>query len=741
MRIFPSFSQGAQWITDPDMFSSPPVFLSLLPNYLKVTFDPFPDLKVQAEYWVPDSHTVTGRFTFTNYTSEIVPLRFRLHAILRPGANPRSMGEITIEGVHILTGHTSNLEPVVFLSGAAVAEELVYPALAIQEELRPGISRSVRWGHAGLGDQRSSFSAARAAASRMWEAEIARLEMVNAGRVEVETGDADWDAAFALAQNAALRGFVGPTPRLPHASFVLTRMPDRGYSERGDGKDYGLDWDGQTAAQAYLNLAQILPSAPELAKGVVRNFLAIQQADGGIDWKPGLGGQREGCLCIPLLATITWKIFRHTEDRGFLEETVGSLLEFLEVWFSEAQDRDADGHPEWEHVLQSSFDEWPTFVPWREWGQGLEISKAETQDLASYLYRECQSLILIAEALDRPDLVPALRSRMERLSEAVEASWSEDGACYRHMDRDHHISPQGELLGSEHGSFRLEINKDFEPPVRVLVKVTGPESDAHKMKATLRGKPVEGGRLRVYHMPREAFRWFWERGAATSPVAFQSVKSIEITGLSDEFMVEIWTADFSREDQTLLLPLWAGIPDRQRADRLVQETILDPKRFWRAFGIPSCSAEDPAFTTGKASGAGAVGMFWNTLICEGLIEHGYTFQAVELVSRLTEATIVALRNDKAFRENYDPDEPRAFGDRGHICGTAPVHLFLQTLGVRLISTRKIELRAGNPYPWPIVLRWRGVVIQYEADQCKVTFPNGYQETVSGDGLHLVEQPT
>jgi hypothetical protein len=739
MRIFPSFFWGSRWIMDPKAFSSPPIFRSLLPNYLKVEFNPFPDLQVVAEYWVPDSHTVAGRFTLTNFSSETVPLRLRLHAVLRPGENPRSMGETTIEGAHVLAGHTSQIEPVVFLGGAAMVEEVVYPALAIHEELHPGRTREITWGHAGLASQQDSFSAARATASRAWDAEIARLEMVNASQVEIETGDAEWDAAFVMAQNAALRGYVGPTPRLPHASFVLTRTPDRGYSERGDGKDYGLDWDGQTAAHAYVNLAQILPAAPELAKGVIRNFLAVQKADGGIDWKPGLGGQRNGCLCIPLLASLTWKIYRQSEDRTFLEETVVGLLEFLEAWFHEGQDRDSDGHPEWEHVLQSAFDDWPTFVPWREWGQGLKISMAETQDLASYLYRECQSLILIAEELDRPSLVPALRTHMERLAESVEASWSEDEACYQHRDRDHHVSPKGDLLGQGRGSFRVDVGRDFDHPVRVLVRVQGPEGAAQKLKATLRGRSVEGGRRRVFHLQLEDFQWFWERGAATSSNAFHSIKNIEIENLSDEFSIDIWTADFTRQDQTLLLPLWAGIPDAQRVEHLVQETLLDPKRFWRTYGIPSCSADDPAFTAGRSERAGAVGMLWNTMICEGLIDHGYTQEAVELVSRLMGATIHSLRRDNAFRESYDPDKAQAFGDRGHLWGTAPVHLFLQTLGVRLLSANKIELRAGNPYPWPVMLRWRGVEIRYEKDQCMVTFPNGHQEMVEGEGVHLVEQ--
>jgi len=740
MRIFPGFYWGSKSVTDPTQFSSPPVVRSILPNYLKVDLAPFPDLQVSAEYWIPDSHTVAGRFVLKNLSAEVMPLRLRLHAVLRPGENPQMMDEITIEGVHVLAGRTGLLEPVIFLGGAAVGEHAVHPALAVSDELRPGRTRAVLWGHGGLDSHQQSFVAARTAATRKWDAEIARLEMHNAGIVEIETGDMDWDVALVLAQKAALSGYVGPTPRLPHASFVLARIPDRGFSERGDGKDYGLDWEGQTAAHAYVNLSQILPVAPELAKGVIRNFLSVQAADGTIDWKPGLGGQRNDCLCMPLLATLTWKIYLQTEDRSFLEETLTGLLEFLDAWFSEKQDRDADGYPEWDHLLQSAFEEWPTFVPWRAWGQGLEISKAETPDLASYLYRECHSLIQIAEELERPNLIPPLRERMQHLAQAVEASWSEATDCYHHSDRDFHVTAQGELLGRGRGAFKLDIGRSFDPPVRVLVRAQGPEENSQKVKVALRGHPAQGGRLRVHRLAHGDFRWFWERGAMTSPEAYATIKNVEIAGLSEEFEVEIWAADYSRQDQTLLLPLWAGIPDGKRAQRLVQETILDPRRFWRANGVPSCSALDPAYDDGRQEGAGAVWMLWNTMIGEALVDHGYLPEAVELISRLMRPVLASLRRDKAFRESYDPEGEGAFGERGHLSGSAPVQLLLYVLGVRLISPRKVWLRNGNPFPWPVVVRWRGLELRFEEDQCRVTFPDGQEHLVQGEGLQMVEQP-
>jgi hypothetical protein len=133
-------------------------------------------------------------------------------------------------------------------------------------------------------------------------------------------------------------------------------------------------------------------------------------------------------------------------------------------------------------------------------------------------------------------------------------------------------------------------------------------------------------------------------------------------------------------------------------------------------------------------------MLWNTMICESLVDHGNLQEAVQLITRLMQATLASLRREKDFRECYDPDREAAFGERGHLAGTAPVHLFLYVLGVRLISPRKAWLRNGNPFPWPVVVRWRGLELRFDGDQCLVTFPDGQQHIVEGQGLQLVEQP-
>ena len=82
---------------------------------------------------------------------------------------------------------------------------------------------------------------------------------MNHKKLEITTGDPEWDAAFAFSQNIAWGLFLSPSFHLPYPSFVLSRRPDQGYSLRGDGSDYSHQWNGQNAFDSYYISNLILP--------------------------------------------------------------------------------------------------------------------------------------------------------------------------------------------------------------------------------------------------------------------------------------------------------------------------------------------------------------------------------------------------------------------------------------------------------------------------------------------------
>lgn len=106
------------------------------------------------------------------------------------------------------------------------------------------------------------------------------------------------------------------------------------------------------------------------------------------------------------------------------------------------------------------------------------------------------------------------------------------------------------------------------------------------------------------------------------------------------------------------LPLWAGIVPEERKPVLL-EHLLNPKKFWRKFGVPSLSADDPYFDPRVdrcCKWNGAVWPQWNFLIFRGLLENGFRQQAARLAERNYLAATTQLRANHLFWESYSPDE-------------------------------------------------------------------------------------
>lgn len=735
LRLFPRFTEGDESVINPAQFAQPPAVRHFFPNYLQVHFSPLPSIDVTAEYWVPDSKGIAGRLRIANRGPLPRALRVEWIAQLTPNQGQR-MAATEIQAAPVLAGTSDSLAPVVFVTGGPLAGTGSYPALRLDLELPPGGEHRLTWSQAALADPEASFRLARGLAARPWEAEIARMELVDSGLVDIRTGDPDWDAAFALAQKCAFGLFLGATPHLPAPSFVFSRQPDQGYSLCGDGSDYNHLWNGQSPFEAYYLSGLILPGAPELAKGLVRNFLSAQGEDGGLDWKPGLGGQRSRLLATPLIATLAWKIYTHTTDRAFLAEVYPGLWRAVQAWFSPSQDRDGDGIPEWSHTLQTGFDDHPVFSRWHTWSQQADIHTAEGPALCALLYRECRSLLAMAACLERPEAVTAVQSLAEHLAAAVEASWDEEQATYRKWDRDTHVCTAGELLGERAGPGVLSIQRAFEQPVRLLVRIVSDGEATRQPQVVIYGESASG-QPRVETITKERFHWTMGVGVLTGERVFSRLETLEFSGLEPGDRITLSSVDFRFLDQTALLPLWAGIPTPERAEALVRRTVLAPELFWRPFGIRACPQPATGVPEEVAGICRNVYLPWNALIGEGLLHYGYAQETADLFSRLIVPAIRSLKASQAFRSLYDAESGQASGEWNALQGLVPMGLFLDILGVRLISPFKVELRGYNPFPWPVTVKYRGMTILRQKDMGMVIFPDGQTVRVEDPAPRLI----
>ncbi|GAB4503493.1 MAG: hypothetical protein Fur0043_04850 [Anaerolineales bacterium] len=730
MRVFPRFTEAGRAVSAPADFAVPPRLCSFYPNFLELTFSPFAGLEVTYEVRVPQSNVIAGRVSISNRTTASRTVQLEMCGALVP-LDGHALTPTQIQMVNVLVGQTSGLVPLLFLTGGPLPGPGPLPSLMVNLDLGPGASRQLTWALASTDAHQASFDAARLIAARPWDAERARIELINAaGMLDIYTSDPDWDAALVFSQMAAYRLFFPPGGGLPFPSFVRARGPDQGYSRSGDGSDHPSLWAGSSPLDAYY-LVSTLPAAPGLAKGILRNYLSTQAEDGMVDNQPGLGGQRAHLHAMPLLASLAWNLFCATGDEPFLVEVFPKLMQYFWAWFSPHNDRDRDGLPEWSSPFQTGYEDNPMFSLWHSWAQGAEVGSMRHPALLSMLYREAQVLLKMAARLERQDETRLIQKQAETLKSVLQAAWDARAALYRYCDRETGASLPGKILARQRGPGTLKPKQTFEPPVRLLIEVQT-KGPAVKRPHVVIGEYVTKGESEV--LPPTSFQWKAGGMVATSQRVHSKIGRIEIKGVDASDKVIIRSLDYTSEDHTLLTPLWAGVPDLQQAQAMIGRAVLDAARFDRPFGLPAC----PLLPTPKAASVNlAVSLPWNQLICEGLLAYGFRTEAARLFARLMNGIIQNLKHNRAFYQYYHAESGAGLGERNALSGLAPLGLFLRILGVQIVSPTRVRLEGKNPFPWPVTIQYRALKIVRGLEDTEITFPNGKTAVVKDSNPVIV----
>ena len=727
MRLFYRFGELGKFVTGPAEFFTAASLRRFYPNFIWMECAPFEGLEVAAEYWVPESHALAGRLTLNNRTAFARKITIDLCGLLTP-LEGQPLKDSQQQMVNVLAGQTDGIFPIVFMTGGPQFGSGPQPSLTLALEFDPGTSRQVSWAVASTGSEEASFELARRVAGRAWDAERAHIELIDAGdTLDIRTGNADWDAALAFSQRNALGLFFSSDGPLPNPSFMLSRQPDHGFSHAGDGRDYPPNWSGQTPLDSYY-LTHVIPAASSLTRGLVDNFLSIQAEDGSIDQKPGIAGQRGKLSAAPILASLAWKYFQHSEDDDFLSEAFPKLVDFFWSWLSPQHDPDRDGLPSWDHILQTGFEDNPLFDVWHPWSQGADISIVHDPALEAMLYHEAQCLIQMAKRLDRTGELALLEAEAGRLKESVEAAWDESAALYRYRDRLTKVCQTGRLIAKHKGPGNMRPKREFERPVRLLVEIQTKNPTAQRPTVEISDLPGKGqGNTEV--LDENRFQWKIGGFVATTQTVFTKVARISVKSLDEQDRVLVSVLDMAGENVTLFMPLWAQIPDSQRARLMVEHSLQNEDGFGKPFGVPAL----PLLQDDKADTiAMSVHPAWNALIGEGLLAYGFRSEAARLVEHLMNAVILNLKQNHAFYQRYHAGTGSGLGERGSLNGLAPVGLFLQTLGVSILSGERLRLEGRNPFAWPVTISYKGLKVVRGLEQTEIAFRNGRTITVTDD---------
>ncbi len=123
-----------------------------------------------------------------------------------------------------------------------------------------------------------------------------------------------------------------------------------------------------------------------------------------------------------------------------------------------------------------------------------------------------------------------------------------------------------------------------------------------------------------------------------------------------------WDGRFStRAAASSFFPLIARIPDEKRALRLLKH-LLDPKKFWGEFVVPTVSRTDPAFKD-QQSWRGAIRPLTNYLVYQGLKAYGFDAVAEDFARKSADLFLRSWNNFQLCPESFDSRTGEASGQR------------------------------------------------------------------------------
>ncbi len=732
-RLVPMWVAGRRQVYESQGYHAPPILTAFAPDYLRLRAELTIAIKLTYEFWTMESQAVGGRCTVQNTSDHPQDLRFDLSVQAVREEKSLQMFFLTLEGgqTALQLGRLPNLQPVLLLEGADPGST-TQARLTRGLTLAPGQQIVIRW---VLGSQQArdaSLMLAHKWIMADWDPHLAYINRLAEAQPEVETGDPALDLALAWSQHIVLGSFLAATGQLSHPSFVESRKINQGYAVSGTHSGgFGYPWGGQTVPDALSLIATPALAAPELAKGVVRNFLAVQREDGWIDARPGLDGQRAHVLAPPMLATLAHTVYAFTGDKLFLADCLNGLVAFFHRWFKPDVDADRDGVPEWSQAGQGAFMDGPTLAQGKRWAQGADLTTLEAPDLLAYLVREAGTLVKIAEILGRDDVAAEMRLEYDRLRALLGEFWDGERGVFFYRDRDSHARPAGEIVFQGKGDQTITEAIDLVSPSRLILRVLGGLSKKPNLDCTVEGINAEGKPANET-VPAASFDWYRGMGSATTKTVWKTIKYLKFSGLSRVFKIEVATLDLTRHDQALLVPLWSGALDDDQIARTVA-LMTDPAHYWREYGISGSPASDPAYDPSLQNGNGGLWPAWNARFGLALIETGHAAESVELFKRLLAAQTRCLREEGTFRALINPDTGEGMGDSGTVTGAVSWHWFAALFGAFVIEPGFVGITGPFHFAGES-MRWtqHGVVIARSEKGTTITFPTGTEITLPPD---------
>jgi hypothetical protein len=431
-----------------------------------------------------------------------------------------------------------------------------------------------------------------------------------------------------------------------------------------------------------------------------------------------------------MLASLVCKVENMAKDPSWLRELFPHLLKFFRCWLAFSHNTDMAEIPVWKLPMQTGLEDSPMYGLLYTESQGAAIESLFSPALGSMLVKECCCLIAIAERLEETSTASELRQQYDQLREVIDQCWDPEKKMYLYRDAGTGAREKYEQLALLQGSGEYSIQQVFEQPTRLQLRVEAAVDQTRVAKVTIFGETSQG-ELSETLMPLD-IRWVKQIGRATTKALFKRVDRVEILGIGSEYTTQLAVVDYSLEDLSLFLPLWAEVPSPEKATSIIEESLIG--RYLDKNGLVLTPI---GFKADEYPIPQCISLPWSQIIIEGLLAYHYRSAAADILSRSLDAVSQCLKKKGVFYTYYHRSKAKGYGDKNSLQGLFPVRLLLQVLGVRFVSHREVIIDGQNPFPHVIKAQYKGVLVERNTDDTVVQFPGGHRIVVTGPGPHRV----
>ncbi len=512
-RIFPVFYDGNQTIDKSSEFNNPPVINKFLSNYALIEYSPYEGLDIQTHIWLPDNQTILSKSIINNFSARAFEGKVDWIMSLTPLQTGFAARIEENDHDYFLTGQTQNIYVAFLLSNGAKPGNLSYPSLSLPLQILPEGQSVHQWAFTCNDANETIFSICKPLIQTDFEALTARMDVLQQrDEIKIQTGNQEWDTAFAFSQKNALQLIMPDVDEDSPAAILKSRNPE----QQNLVYLHDLPPIEKLSLLDVWYLSGVLPGAFPTIKVILDRYLRhLPSTEETLAFQP-----------YPILGEMIWKIYEKTTDSAWLKQAYPTLIKSLKFWFNENQDQDQDEIPEWPHALQSQFEQLPIHNYWHPQGIGTNTRWIESPFLAGLLLNECNRALQMAECLEITETKDWIESKQKKLKAYINDSFHNRKKIFKYRDSITHASPNGYKIFETNQPGLFKINKNLRSELRLNIKILVQNETTRKSRVFINGKTKEGNT--VEEISTRQFMWSDQFGVATSKQVYTKINSIEV---------------------------------------------------------------------------------------------------------------------------------------------------------------------------------------------------------------------